>query len=204
MPHPSFETLLEYIENTLSPADRAEVESHLSHSCTECDQQIIRLRNVLQTIQRGETSAPPAEVFREAVALYGKHRNGLKPFVPQIIAKLLFDSHLQMSSAMVRGTTQTRRVLYSTKKVDIDIQITPEEGCHSLFGQVLDTKQPDDFTQAFVSMKNNTTGEIIMGKETDSLGQFHFQAIPPGQYDLVFELDSQEVAIRSLELAKEI
>jgi hypothetical protein len=203
MPHPSFETLLGYIENTLAPQACAEVESHLSHSCSECDQQIVRLRKFLQAIHGGEITAPPSAVLRKAVALYEKRLKESEPSGIQVLAKLLFDSHIQMSAAMVRGATQTRRILYSTQQIDIDLQITPEQGSQNMLGQILDSKQPDEFAPAFVSMKNNATGELMEGKETDSLGQFNFRNIPPGRYDLVFEIESQEVAIRNLELLNE-
>ena len=203
MSHPSFESLLDYVEDKLSATAREEVEKHLSQSCRECDRQIARLRKLLSAINRDETNEPPVAVLHKAFALYEQNLNRSRPSVIQTLAKLLFDSRQEMSAGMVRGTTQLRRVLYSTQQVDIDLQITPVQGLHNLIGQVMDSAQPDEFTPAFVSVKNILTGELMEGKETDSLGQFNFQKIPSGQYDLFFELDSQEVTIRNLELTDE-
>ena len=52
---------------------------------------------------------------------------------------------------------------------------------------------------AAASLKSET-GEVLQGTETDSLGPFTFQQVPPGVYDLTFDLESQEVFISSLEL----
>ncbi|HTX90403.1 MAG TPA: hypothetical protein VMC09_04220 [Anaerolineales bacterium] len=204
MAHPSFDTLLGFVEETLSPEARREVENHLSLSCNDCERLIARIQKLLHSVQGDESAAPQAEVLEKALGLYRRHLKESKPAGIQIIANLLFDSRLDMSASMVRGSAQTRRVLYSAQQIDIDLQITPAKGLHNLIGQVLDSTRPDKFIPAFVSIKNNETGMLVDGKGTDDLGQFGFQNIQSGRYDLVLEFDTQEVEIRSLELIKEI
>jgi hypothetical protein len=204
MTHPSFEIFLGYVEETLSPEARREVENHLSLPCRDCERQIAQLRRVAQAIRGDETISPPPQVLNQVMKLYRQHMKEVKPSGVQVIAQLLFDSRLQPSAAMVRGSSQTRRILYSAQQVEIDLQVTPDQGFHNMIGQVLDSSRPEEFTQAFVSMRNNQTGEFMEGKETDLLGQFNFLNIPPGQYDLVFELDTQEVTIRSLDFINAI
>lgn len=201
MTHLTYTTLLSYIGNRLPDADRAKIEAHLfSDSCQECGSKIARLRTVLDAVTTDRTIAPPQAVLRKALNLDLKQQVTLaQPFL-QMLAKLQFDSRLQLSPMHVRGGgAKTRHMLFSTPQLDIDLEITPEDGDHNMVGQILDSEQTNEPSLAFVSLKNET-GEVLQGTETDSLGQFTFQQVPPGVYDLVFDLDSQEVFISSLEL----
>jgi len=200
MTHLTYTALLSYIGNRIPDTDRAEVEAHLfSDLCQECGSKIARLRTVLEAVTSDRSVAPPAAVLRKAINLDLKQQVNLaQPFL-QMLAKLQFDSRLQLSPMHARGIAKTRHMLFSTPQLDIDLEITPEQGEHNLVGQILDTEQSNEPSLAFVSLKNDA-GEMLQGTETDSLGQFTFQQVPSGVYDLVFDLESQEVFISSLEL----
>ena len=203
MTHLTYTTLMNYIGNKISDTDRAAVETHLtSDSCRECVGKVDRLRMVLDAAAKDRTFAPSAAVLRKALNIDLKQPASLaQPFL-QMLAKLQFDSRLQLSPMQSRGVAKTRHMLFSTPQLDIDLEITPERGEHNLVGQILDSEQADEPSQAFVSLKNEM-GEVLQGTETDSLGQFTFQQVPPGVYDLTFDLDSQEVFISSLELVND-
>jgi hypothetical protein len=200
MTHLTYTTLLSYIGNRLPDVERAEIETHLfSDSCQQCGSKAARLRVVLDAVTKDRSVAPPAAVLRKALNVDLKQPVSLsQPFL-QMLAKLQFDSRLQLSPMQARGAVRTRHMLFSTPQLDIDLEITPERGDHNLVGQILDSEQADEPSLAFVSLKNET-GEVLQGTETDSLGQFTFQQIPSGVYDLTFDLESQEVFISSLEL----
>ena len=201
MEHPSFESLLGYVENTIPASGRVEIETHLSGSCQECNQQIQRLKKVFEAVQNDQTAAPSQKVLKKAFGLYQNREKKEKPSALSRLAQLLFDSRQQLAPALVRGGPSEKRVLlYSASPVDIDLQITPREGLNSIRGQVLDSTHPDQFSAAFISIKNSRTGELVTGVESDPLGQFNLQNIPPGNYDLVLELDAQEVTVPSLEI----
>lgn len=203
MTHLTYTTLINYIGNKNSDTDRAEVEAHLfSDACQECNGKADRLRVVLGAVVKDRSFAPPAAVLQKALNIDLKQPISLaQPFL-QMLAKLQFDSRLQLSPMQSRGVAKTRHMLFSTPQLDIDLEITPERGEHNLVGQILDSEQADEPSQAFVSLKTET-GEVLQGTETDSLGQFTFQQVPPGIYDLTFDLDSQEVFISSLELVND-
>ena len=203
MTHLTYTILMDNIGNKVSDTDRAEVEAHLiSDACLECGGKVDRLRVVLDAVVKDRSFAPPTSVLRKAINIDLKQPVSLaQPFL-QMLAKLQFDSRLQLSPMQSRGIAKTRHMLFSTPQLDIDLEITPERGEHNLVGQILDSEQADEPSQAFVSLKNET-GEVLQGTETDSLGQFTFQQVPPGIYDLTFDLDSQEVFISSLELVND-
>jgi hypothetical protein len=201
MTHLTYTTLLSYIGNSLPESEQAQIESHLfSDLCQPCGSKFTRLHTVLEVVTKDHSVAPPTAVLRKALDIDLKRpvASSAQPFL-QMLAKLQFDSRLQLSPLLVRGASKTRHMLFSTPQLDIDLEITPQDGDHSLVGQILDTEQANEPSLAFVSLKNET-GEVLQGTETDSLGQFTFQQVPTGVYDLIFDLDSQEVFISSLEL----
>jgi hypothetical protein len=178
MSHPTYKTLINYIEKQLSQAERGKVEEHLSGPCLQCSQKLTRLQTALEAAAQDQTVAPPADVLRRAVAIH----------------------HKRPKSAMAsRGAARTRQMLFTTEQVDIDLQMTPDGSDHNLAGQVLGTELADKLSWAFVSLQNET-GDLMKSTETDPLGQFIFKQIPPGVYDLVFDLGSHDITIAGLEL----
>jgi hypothetical protein len=85
--------------------------------------------------------------------------------------------------------------------MDIDLKISAGRNNHNLFGQVLGD-QTGNAASAFVSLQNNS-GQFWKATETDSLGQFVFREIPSGVYDLIFDLETQEIAVHGLEVGNE-
>jgi hypothetical protein len=116
----------------------------------------------------------------------------------RVVAALHFDSRLQLSSAGTRGAARGRQMLFTTEQVDIDLQIKPGRTDSDLMGQMLSAESSGEVLPAFVSLQSSA-GTWLRATETDSLGQFTFRQIPSGSYDLVFDLENQEVAITGLE-----
>jgi hypothetical protein len=199
MNHPTYATLVDYIEQRLNSADQGAIDAHLALPCVHCEHQLAQLRTLFTAMNTDKTSAPPAEVLKRAVALHKNRAKSLPNPIMRVLATLQFDSRLQLSAAATRGAARrARQVLYSAPQVDIDLKITPELGEHDIVGQVLVSEQADDRSTAFVSLYNEA-GESLMDTETDLLGQFALKKVPSGIYNLVFDLGSQEIAINSLE-----
>src|SRR5688572_22064105 len=111
MSHPTYKTLIHYMEKQLPQAERGKVEEHLSGPCQQCSEKLARLQAVLETAVQDQTVAPPEAVLRQAVALHKKQpRASLKQHL-NILAKLQFDSRFQMSAMATRGATRTRQML---------------------------------------------------------------------------------------------
>src|SRR5687767_13776594 len=199
MPHPTYKTLIQYMEKQLPQDERGKVEAHLSGPCLQCNEKLTRLQAVVETAAGDRTVAPPADVLHRAIAI---HQKRPKPSLKErlsVLANLQFDSRFQMSAMASRGATHTRQMLFTTEQVDIDLQMTPDGSDHNLAGQVLGSDLVDKLSWAFVSLQNET-GELMKSTETDPLGQFIFRQIPPGVYDLVFDLGSHDITIAGLEL----
>ena len=200
MAHLKYETLLNYLENRLSAEERSEADAHLLGSCQQCERRLALLRAVLDSVASDRTVAPPAAILKQAVEL-SQGRHPQPKFWNRVVAVLSFDNRLQLSSAATRGTTRARQMLFTTEQVDIDLKIKPGREDHELLGQVLDIRQSTGFLPAFVSLQNKEGQQ--RATETDSLGQFAFHGVPSGTYDLVFDLDDQEIAVTGLEFQDE-
>lgn len=200
MAHLKYETLLNYLENRLSTDERSKVDAHLVGSCQPCERRLALLRTVLDSVASDQTVAPPADILKQAVEL-SQGRHPQPKFWNRVIAVLSFDNRLQLSSAATRGTTRARQMLFTAEQVDIDLKIKPGGEDHELLGQVLDARQSKGFLPAFVSLQNKEGQQ--RATETDSLGQFAFHGVPSGTYDLVFDLDDQEIAVTGLEFQDE-
>jgi hypothetical protein len=199
MAHLKYETLLNYLDDRLPAAQRSEVDAHLAESCQVCERRLARLSTVLHVAAADRTVAPPEAVLKRAIESRrtGDGSPAPKPWM-RVVAALSFDSHLQLSSAATRGPARARQMLFSTEHVDIDLQVKPGRGEHDLLGQVLGARSVGEAVPAFVSLQGSA-GHPFMATETDPLGQFAFRQIPSGVYDLVFDLENQEVAITGLE-----
>jgi hypothetical protein len=199
MAHLNYGTLLDYVEDHLSAEERSEIDIHLAEPCWQCGRRLALLRMVLHSMSEDRTVVPPESILKRAIDIGRGHHNfsERKPWM-RVVAALRFDSHLQLSSAAMRGATRTRQMLFTTEQVDIDLQIKPGRADNDLLGQMLNTQRSGEAVPAFVSLQNST-GTLLRATETDSLGQFAFRQIPPGSYDLVFDLENQEVAITGLE-----
>ncbi len=199
MAHLKYATLLNYVEDHVTVEERNKIDAHLAEPCWQCGRRLALLRTVLHSMTGDRTVAPPEAVLKRAMDI-GRNRRDLperKPWM-RVVAALRFDSRLQLSSAATRGATRTRQMLFTAEQVDIDLQIKPGRADNDLLGQMLSTQHAGEAVPAFVSLQNNT-GTLLRATETDSLGQFAFRQIPPGSYDLIFDLENQEVAITGLE-----
>ncbi|HMB23035.1 MAG: hypothetical protein ACM33V_01850 [Chloroflexota bacterium] len=198
MAHLKYAILLNYLEDHLSAEERSKVDAHLASPCWECARRLALLRTVLHSMEKDQTIAPSEDVLKRAADILRSRRDlpERKPWL-RVVAALRFDSHLQPAAGM-RGAARTRQMLFATEQVDIDLQIKPGRTDYDLLGQMLSTRHSSDTTSAFVSLQNDT-GTLLRATETDPLGQFAFRQIPSGHYELVFDLEKQEVAITGLE-----
>ena len=199
MAHIQYETLLNYLGNRLPAEERSKVDAHLAESCQQCEKRLTLLRTVFNVTGEDRTVPPPADVLKQAVDKVKTRKKSQKSkFLNQMVAALSFDSQLQLSNAAMRGGSgRTRQMLFTSEQVDIDLQIKSGRNDHELLGQVLDTRQAGGFVPAFVSLQNQEGQH--RATETDSLGQFAFHGVSSGTYDLVFDLDDQEIAVTGLE-----
>jgi len=69
------ELVTDYIEDSMSRADRSRFEAHLS-SCPHCTAYLAQMRSTIELTGQLRSQELPSEVREELVALYGQWRSG--------------------------------------------------------------------------------------------------------------------------------
>lgn len=199
MAHPSFETLLHYVEGRLSEVELRAVEAHLALACEPCGRDTARLRAVLETLTDDRSAAPPPAVLRKAISAHLQMESAPAAQPLRVLAEILFDSRLQFSQASVRGAAEARQLLFTADpNIDIDLRIVQENEKTRMVGQIIAPEQGPD-PEAVVCLRDEA-GKVLQEEGTGPTGQFVFGQVLPGVYDLVFDLKERQVVVTGLDV----
>jgi hypothetical protein len=195
MKHPTFETLLDFLDNRLPKAQADQVTAHLALPCAACQGEIDGMRDVLQLLGHERLSEPSPAAVRRAIRLFGRfyERPGADER-PRLIARLLFDDLLAPRAAAVRGIGNERQLLYGAEGFDIDLQIADEGNQESLrlLGQVM--PPADDWSQVQGGLvRLAREDDAVTSATADELGTFAFNGLAPGDYELWLDLPRAKI-----------
>ncbi len=203
MKHPTFETLLDFLENRLPKAQGDQVTAHLALPCAACQGEIESLRDTLQLLRNERLSEPPSVAVQRAIRLFRRfYERSSADERPHLIARLLFDDLLVPGAAAVRGIGNERQLLYGAEDFDIDLQIANEgnQGSLRLLGQVMPLT--NDLSQVQGGLVQLTQEEdVAVSATADELGTFAFETLAPGDYELWLDLPQAKIWIPHLTLA---
>jgi hypothetical protein len=201
---PSFERLIDYLDNRLTETEAARVAAHLSESCSDCRESRDWYLEVRSVAAGDDTVPPPPWVFKRAVRIFdtAHDRPKLAARLGHAVAALVFDSFARPALAGVRSTeTANRQLLYRAGDYSIDLQVASSEHARAdLIGQVL--KQGDPTFESVAGLKFGITrgGETVFSAVTDEMGEFKVSDIQQGLYDLRVELPEGSITVSDLPL----
>lgn len=199
---PSFERLIDYLDNRLPEAKAASVATHLATSCKACGEKRDWYQQVRLVAASDETVEPPPWVLKRAVRIFDtqRHRPRLAKRIGEAIASLVFDSFAGPALAGVRSTeTAERQLLYRAGDYSIDLQIAPSEHAHAdLIGQVL--KESDSSYESVSGLKLDIArdAKVVFSAVTNELGEFKINGMELGVYDLRVELSEGNITVPDL------
>ncbi len=196
MPHPSFESLLNYVDGSLPQDTRASIESHLNGPCARCQLRVRRLTQLLQQMAADTTVTPPSHVLNRMLAVVRR----LAPNRPRLPAQLVFDSWQHAPLAAMRGASQAQQLLFTAEGLDIDLQVSQGPASATVRGQILGNEPADAQPTAMVVLQAGK--EVVATAEPDRLGQFVFRSIPAGTYEIHIEYEQNDIAIDGLHLGQ--
>jgi hypothetical protein len=196
MAHPSFENLLNLATGALSSDDRASVEAHVNQPCSHCQAHLRKVTELIQIMANDQTVAPPPPVLQRMLAVIKR----LAADRPRLPVRLIFDSWRHAPLAATRSATQAQQLLFAAEGLDIDLHFTPGADNTTVRGQILGGEQPEDRPASLVVLQSGE--EIVALTRTDRHGQFVFQSVPAGTYDLHIELEQNQIAIEGLQLGQ--
>jgi hypothetical protein len=194
--------LVDWVEGRLSEEEARSVEERVAADSTmQADVAWLRAFNLVS--EDTVIASPPPEVRGALVERFQeyaerKRRSGsLKRFV----ARLSFDSDRQPALGL-RATSMPasqREFVYSSEVADIAIgvRLRAHDGLWDCDGQIfpLDGTDPGAFGARLLEGSSETATTT-----TNDLGEFSFEAVAPGTYDVLASSDQAEIRLAGLEV----
>ncbi|MCG8351548.1 MAG: hypothetical protein MI924_27595 [Chloroflexales bacterium] len=203
-PQLSFACLLDWVEDRLSEEDTKIVNEQLEQASSETQSIVAWLRAFRQISSTTTLDSPPPATHALLVQRFAAYarRQRLSTMRRQIIAMSLFDSSFQPGFSGVRtasGPIAQRHVFYTSEVADLALTILPHSSDQSLAisGQVF-PKSDVAVEQFHVHLLRN--GDELSAVFADELGEFSFEAIASGVYELILNTDAFDVLIAPVEL----
>jgi hypothetical protein len=200
----SFATLVDWVEGRLPPDEAAIVAEQVEQADAATRADVAWLRSFAQISSQFVMADPPPEVRQRLVRRFEATMQGRQQPAPlrRLVAALRFDTSSQPAPVGIRaaGTPLAeRQLIYSTDLIDIALNIHPRlrDRRLDINGQIFAEGQPLP-DRLGIQLLIGTTEQGIT--YADDLGEFVFEAVPPGSYDLAVVSDRFEVVIPQLEL----
>lgn len=194
-----FERLADWVEGRLSEEEARAVEEQVAaDEATRAE--VEWLRAFARMSENIVFAEPPQEVRDELIRRFDAYAEGRRTpgFLERLIANLSFDSGLQPAFGVRSGSYQEaaqRQLIYTTDAAEVALNIRPRDGRLDLDGQVFSADDPASFSVQLLS----GTDEVGL-TATDELGQFGFESVPPGAYQVLVSSGRIEILIPPVEL----
>lgn len=200
-----FEQLVDWIEGRLTETEAQKV-SQLAETADEATRaNIVWIQSFQKISHQVVLAEPPAKVRRNLAARFEAFaQDRRQPSLWQrLVASLTFDSNTQFALAGARSATTQgleRQMVYSTDLADVALNVQPhlQDEQVMIMGQVLPIHE--DATGIYsVQLLCDDVVELAL-TVTDNLGEFTFESIPPGVYDIVMSSDHFELILAPVDL----
>jgi hypothetical protein len=204
---PRFSELLDWLEGQL-PADEAQAIAErlqMADQTTQAD--LAWLRAFLQAHQAIKLASPPPSVREVLKRRFAARAEAQQPpgLFRRWLATLIFDSRPNFGQLAMAGLRSAateglqRQLIYTTEVAEIALNIHPQprEQRLSVTGQVFPTT--DTPADAFSIQLLRDASEASLAS-TDDLGEFAFNALPAGEYELIVSAGQFEVVIPAIQL----
>ncbi len=181
--------------------DQREIPWRLLEAVAEGRADALELELFEQALRADGLEEPPIWVLQRAIRIARKVREfpqAAQPgLVRRVVAQLLYDSRLQPAPMGVRGAELAeRRLLYQGEAVGVDIEIKQHV---ALVGQILPEVDAEALAGAEVQL-HQRDHRLIASTLADADGQFSFEGVRPGAYDLTVRLAESQIEISGIEI----
>lgn len=198
----SLEKLLQFYQKVCADQQARAIRNHLGR-CRRCQRELKWLETVIPLMATDDSVDPPSWVVQRAVDLFARYGPSPRPGVmSRIVAALVFDTAAQPGLVGVRSLgVATRQCLYRWEGYDIDLSFEPANGTDrvTLTGQILGPSE--SFHEvAGVPVQLRRGEDVVAQTVTNHLGEFTFERIAVGVYELKVELQGKEAWITPLEV----
>jgi hypothetical protein len=200
-----FAHLADWVEGRLSEEEAVAVEKQLAMAGEKTLADVAWLRMFTEVSQRLVLPSPPPRVHEILVDRFNayvrdKQQPGLRK---RIVAKVTFDSGLRPAVAEVREADTAelgRQLVYAADALDVALDILPrdhEERSLDLEGQLFNDEETD---LGIFGVQLLQEGTEVGTTVSDDLGEFAFESVPPGVYEMLLSTDQYEIMLPPVEL----
>ncbi len=174
----------------------------LERADAETRERVEWLRAFARASERTTLAAPPREVRERLGRRFAAYAEGVREpgLLRRVVATLSFEGGMQPAFGVrSAGTGETQgQLVYSTDVAEIALNVHPRPGGRvDLDGQLFPAgeAEPGGFVVQLVS------GESDVGiTTTDELGEFGFESIAAGEYDILVGNEEVEIQLPSVRL----
>ena len=197
-----FARLVDWVEGHLSEQEARIVEERVAaDATTRAD--VAWLRAFARISEDAVIVSPPPDVRDALIDRFeacaeGKQHPGL---LERLVATLTFDSDLQPALGLraVGVPEAQRQLVYSTDAADVAIIVRPRASDEllDLYGQILPVDSADSGVFGVQLLEGSSD---VATTAASDLGEFRFEAVPPGMYEVLAGSDRVEIRIPDVEL----
>ena len=193
-----FARLVDWVDGRLSEQEARAVGEQVAAAGSATRADIAWLRAFVRISEDTVIASPPSEVRDALIERFeayaeGKRRPG---WLKQLVATLTFDSNLQPALGLrAAGAVESQRQLvYSTDAADVAMIVRPRarDGLVDIYGQILPVDETDTGTFGVQLLEGSSE---VATTATNHLGEFSFEAVPPGVYETLVGGDRMEIRI---------
>jgi hypothetical protein len=199
----SVERLADWLEGRLSEEEAEVVAEQVARTDEATRAQLEWLRAFVRASATTNLVPPPREVRRAISRRFAAHAKGQRRpgLLQRLVATLSLDSGLQSEFGLRSSDSEEsqRQLVYATDAADIILNIRTHHrnGRLDLDGQVF---PGDDADLASFSVQLLSGTDEVGMTVTDELGEFTFESISPGGYQILVSSDRVEILISPVEL----
>ena len=198
-----FARLMDWVEGRLSEQEARAVEEWVAAAGSAIQSDVAWFRAFARVSGDTVIASPPARVREALIERFdayaeGKQHPGL---LQRLVARLTFDSTQQPAAGLRAARTQEvqRQLVYSTDAADVAIIVRPRanDGLLDLYGQILPVDGADSNIFGVQLLEGSSE---VATTATNDLGEFTFEAVPPGVYEVLAGSGRTEIQIPAVEL----
>jgi hypothetical protein len=152
-------------------------------ACQQCRTDITLLQWLGDFGPQERQYEPPTWALANAENVFRLKKPGAVTIAKELVANLVFDSFSQPLPIGVRQRDlPARQALYQAGNVQLDLKIELGDEQGLLIGQIVADKGDIDVNG--LNIEITQAGEVIGKSRTNALGEFIFQDLPKGNYEL--------------------
>jgi hypothetical protein len=198
-----FTRLVDWVEGRLSEGEARAVEEQVAAADSATRADVAWLRAFARISEETVIASLPSGVREELIERFeayaeGKQHPGL---LRRLVATLTFDSNLRPALGLRAAAVPEpqRQLVYSTGAADVALHVRPRphDGHFDLNGQIFPADSAGSGTFGVQLLEG--TSEVAT-TATNDLGEFKFEAVSPGVYEVLASNERVEIRVPQVTL----